>query len=269
MHRSFASRPSANFVIGFVALLAALLILAGPVPAASAQPQNMAVPAYFYPGSLWTQMDAATLTLQLAVMNPNSGPGSGADPQYQSAVQTAQKAGITVVGYVDTSYANRRLSAVERDVDNYYRWYGVNGIFFDEASTDCRYATPSNAYYARLNAYVKAKGGTARTILNPGTQTNECYVRDADILLTFEGPDLTYVNSYSAPSWVTKYSPSHFWHLIYGASTSMAMSQDVSLSKHRNVGYVYVTPDTLDNPWDTLPPTDGYWTTELANIASG
>lgn len=213
-------------------------------------------------------MDAAFPTLQLAVMNPNSGPGSRPDPQYLSAVQAAQHAGVTVVGYVDTSYANRPLRSVESDVNHYYSWYSVNGIFFDDASTDCRYATPSTTYYAKLNAFVKAKGGTARTILNPGTQTNECYVRDADIFLTFEGSDTQDVNSYSAPSWVTKYSPSHFWHLIYGASTTTAMSQDVSLSKQRNVGYMYVTPDTLDNPWDTLP-SDASWSTELASGASG
>ena len=37
MHRSFPSRSSANIVIGSVALLAVLLMIAGPVPAASAQ----------------------------------------------------------------------------------------------------------------------------------------------------------------------------------------------------------------------------------------
>jgi len=45
-----------------------------------------------------------------------------------------------------------------------HSWYGVNGIFFDQASTNCAYSS----YYATLNAFVKAKGGTARTILNPG-----------------------------------------------------------------------------------------------------
>jgi len=227
----------------------------------AAQGQGMAVPAYFYPGSYWTQMDQAGPALTLAVMNPNSGPGSAADPNYVSAVHAAQAAGITVVGYVYTDYGARSLSAVEADVNSYYSWYGVNGIFFDQASTNCSYSS----YYATLNAFVKAKGGTARTILNPGTQTSQCYVSDADILLTFEGSDSQYVNSYSAPSWVASYSPSHFWHIIYGASTSSAMTQAVQLSKQRDAGFVYVTSGGLPNPYDLLP-TGSYWTSELAAI---
>ncbi len=220
----------------------------------------MAVPAYFHP-SKWARLKRAGSPLGLAVMNPNNGPGAAVDPQYQSAVRSAQAAGITVVGYVYTSYAARGLSAVEADVNAYYRWYGVDGIFFDEASTNCADA----AYYAKLNSFVKAKGGAARTILNPGTQTNECFVADADILLTFEGSDADYVSSYSAPRWVARYPPEHFWHIIYGASTPGAMTRAVHLSKRRGAGFVYVTPSTLPNPYDTLP-SDPYWSEELDTI---
>ena len=246
-------------LVGLAMLLAVLPIVAGPAHAASAQ--SMAVPAYFYPGPFWTQMDQAGSTLRLAVMNPNSGPGSAPDPNYVSAVRAAQAAGTTIVGYVYTDWGARSLSAVEADVNAYYRWYGVNGIFFDQASTSCAYSS----YYAALNAFVKAKGGTARTILNPGTQTSQCYVADADILLTFEGTYSQYVSSYSAPRWVTSYSPSHFWHIVYGTPTASAMAQVVQLSRQHGAGYVYVTPDTLPNPYDTLP-TGGYWTSELADI---
>lgn len=220
----------------------------------------MAVPAYFHPSS-WTQLQRAGPPLRLAVMNPNNGPGQAADPLYQSAVRAAQAAGITVVGYVYTSYATRPLSVVEADVSAYYRWYGVNGIFFDQASTKCGDAP----YYAKLNSFVKAKGGEARTILNPGMQTSECYVAEADILLTFEGSDDEYLSSYSAPRWVARYSPSHFWHIIYGASTPSAMADAVRLSKRRGAGFVYVTPLTLPNPYGALP-SEPYWSKELAAI---
>jgi hypothetical protein len=246
--------------LSLAATLVLLPLITGPVRVAAAQ--SMAVPAYFYPGSYWTQMEqAGSSALKLAVMNPASGPGSAPDPKYVSAVRAAQAAGITVVGYVYTSYGARSLAAVESDVNAYYSWYGVNGIFFDEASNNC--ATAS--YYATLNAFVKSKGGTARTILNPGTQTSQCYVSDGDILLTFEGSYKQYVNGYSAPSWVSQYSPSHFWHVIYGAPTTSAMAQAVQLSKRRGAGFVYVTPDTLPNPYDTLP-TGPYWSGELADI---
>jgi Spherulation-specific family 4 len=263
MRRWFHLRPSARPVVAFVPLLVVLLVLAGPAPAASAQ--SMAVPAYFYPGGspdFWAQMDSAAPTLQVAVVNPASGPGSTFDPTYASAVRTAQQHGITVVGYVDTNYGTRPLTDVEADIDAYYNWYHVNGIYFDRASTGCSLA---QSYYAPLKRYVKRKGGTARTILGFGTQTNECYVSDADILLTFEGSDADYVSHYSAPSWVAKYSPAHFWHVIYDTTTVSAMTQAVQLSKQRGAGSVYVTPDVLQNPYDTLPTGD-YWNTELTTI---
>jgi len=231
----------------------------------------MAVPAYFYPNGstlpLWSQMDNAAPTLKIAVVNPASGPGLTPDPYYQAAVRAAQQAGVTVVGYVPTAWGNTSIASianVEAEVNAYHSWYGVNGIFFDQASTSCSDATPSTSYYATLYSYVKNWGGTV--ILNPGTQTQSCYVQDADVLLTFEGTDSQYVNSYSAPSWVRNYSPSHFWHLIYDTSRVTAMTQAVRLSKQRNAGYVYVTPDTGSNPWDTLP-SGSYWNSELQNIS--
>ena len=164
-----------------------------------------------------------------------------------------------MVGYVYTSYGSRSLSAVESDVSKYYSWYPVQGIFFDQASTSCS----QEPYYGQLNSYVKAKGGPARTVLNPGTQTNQCYASAADTLLTFEGSYSAYVSSYSAPSWVSSYPASHFWHVIYGTSTTSAMATAVQLSQTRNAGYVYVTTATLPNPYDLLPM---YWSTEVADI---
>ena len=227
--------------------------------------QSIAVPAYFYPGgspNYWTQLQQAGPGT-LAVMNPASGPGSAPDPNYVSAVKAAEAAGITVVGYVYTSYGSRSLRAVESDVNKYYSWYPVQGIFFDEASTSCS----MEPYYAQLNSFVKAKGGAARTVLNPGTQTSQCYASAADTLLTFEGPDSEYVNSYSAPSWVSSYPASRFWHVIYETSTTSAMATAVQLSKTRNAGYVYVTSASLPNPYDVLP-TGLDWSSELTDIGA-
>jgi hypothetical protein len=47
------------------------------------------------------------------------------------------------------------------------------------------------------------------------------------------------------------------------------MKNAVSLSKQRNAGWVYVTPDTMPNPWDTLPE-EPYWSQMLQAVeASG
>ncbi len=241
----------------------AVLLMSG-VAAQGAAAQTMAVPAYFYPGSYWTQLDQARSGVGVAVMNPDSGPGAGQNPNYVGAVQSAEAAGINVVGYVYTSYGSRSIAAVESDISDYYSWYpDLDGIFLDEASTNCG----NEPYYAALDGYVKSKGGAGLTVLNPGTQTNQCYEPAADILLTFEGSDTQYVSSYSAPSWVARYPASHFWHVIYGTSTVSAMATAVQLSKARNAGYVYVTPATLPNPYDVLP-TGLYWSGELADIGT-
>ena len=167
------------------------------------------------------------------------------------------------MGYVHTSYASRSPAAARADVDAYYRWYNVDGIFFDEASTDCA----NEGYYASLNGHVKAKGGIARTILNPGTAPGHCYASTADILVTFEGSYAQYLTSYSAPAWLEHYPASRIWHVVYATPSASAMTHAIRLSKVRRAGYLYVTPETLPNPYEVLP--DGaYWSDELGAIRS-
>lgn len=229
---------------------------------ATATTQKMAVPSYFYPGAKWTQMEEAVPKVGVAIINPNSGPGASLDQAYADQVKKSQAAGLTVLGYVHTSYGSRDAATVKAEVDKYYSWYGVDGIFFDEVSTDCSMAT---SYYADLQAYVKAKTAPSMVIINPGTQTNECYMSVADIVVNFEGSYKSYVSNYSAPSWVSNYAPDRFWHLVYSASSTRALDRAMSLSKSRGAGWVYVTPDELPNPWDTLP-TGSYWSQELSAL---
>lgn len=249
---------------GKLSAVAALATLAFASQAACAgEPQSIAVPSYFYPGSLWTKMENANPTVRLAVMNPNSGPGDAQNQDYVNQVNKSQSAGLTVLGYVHTSYGARDIAAVKAEVDRYYEWYGVDGIFLDEASTNCDLAT---TYYAELYDHIKSKGGQAMIVHNPGTHPEkECYMPVADVLVTFEGTHSTYVNNYSAPAWESAYPANRFWHLVYDSPGSKAMERDIRLSKERGAGYVYVTPDVLPNPWDTLPGSF-YWNNELAAV---
>ena len=131
----------------------------------------------------------------------------------------------------------------------------MDGIFLDEATTDCQYADSQNSYYNQLYQHVEDRGGEAAVVaINPGIQTNECYMAVSDIVVNFEGSHEKYVSSYSAPDWVKNYEPNRFWHLVYDSPDAATMKQDVATSKGRNVGLIYVTPDNLPNPWDTLPP---------------
>ena len=238
------------------------LVLAAALLAGHASPQGMAVPAYFSPGSYWPQMDKAHPPLQIVVMNPANGPGAKRNPSYAAAVHAAESAGVTVLGYVYTQYAKRSLPAVEADVDAYYRWYHVGGIFFDQATTSCTH----EPYYASLNTFVKAEDGPAKTVLNPGTRTRRCYAKAADILLTFEGSYSSYVSSYSQPKWVSGYPASRFWHVIHATPDTAALVRAIALSEQRHAGYVYATPLDLPNPYRALPG-GSFWSAELSDLS--
>lgn len=246
-------------------LLAAIVLLCFNLDPWNPFPrQSLAVPSYFEPGSQWTQMQNAYPTVRTIVANPRNGPGDYRS-DYVEHIDESQAAGLNVLGYVHTGYGSRSIAEVKAEIDNYYSWYGVDGIFLDEASTDCQDAQD---YYLDLYRYIKGKDGKTKVVVNPGMPTEECYMEVANIVVTFEGSYDSYVNNYSTPSWVGDYSPRRFWHLVHSAPTITEMERAVRLSKDRNAGWVYVTPDTLSNPWDTLPP-DVYWSRELSMVRSG
>lgn len=230
--------------------------------------QRVAVPSYFYPdsnpGGRWSKLEGGVPTVGLGIINPDSGSGTASNPDYVAQIARSQRAGLTVLGYVYTDYGARSAADVKADIDNYYGWYGVDGIFFDEAfNSDCT----KRPYYREIYDHVKAKTGKRVVVINPGARTEECYVSTADIIVTFEGFYSTYTaRPLPATAWEWKYPADRFWHLVH--ETAQAdMPNAVGLSKQRNAGWVYVTPDVMDNPWDTLPP-DPYWSALLAAAAS-
>jgi hypothetical protein len=117
-------------------------------------------------------------------------------------------------------------------------------------TSDCA----TSAYYSELFGYVKSKGGVAKVVLNPGTKTGECYMTSSDIIVTFEDEYDKYIG-WQPDGWETRYGPDRFWHLVINTPSS-SLPQAISLSKSRNVGWIYVTDDNGGNPWDSLP---SYW----------
>lgn len=230
-----------------------------PVPAT----QKIAIPSYFWPdcannsNCYWNQLNQAVPKVGLTVINPDSGVGRSADPAFVKAVQGQKAAGGTVIGYVYTSYGARSASAIKSEIDNYYNWYQVDGIFFDEGyANDCAKMT----YYQGLSQYVKSKGGKGLTVVNYGGNTQECYVNSSDILLTFESDYQAYLN-WRPASWQANYPTNRFWHLVYGVTQGNLLNT-MNLTKKNRAGWVYVTPLGLPNPWGALPSST-YWSTEL------
>jgi hypothetical protein len=230
---------------------------------AHAQVQHMAIPAYFYPGPIWTQMDAGAPTVGIAILNVDSGPGTAKEANFANEVTKAQAAGILVLGYVYTSYGARPNPAVELATRRYFNWYHVDGILYDEVAAD----SSKLDYYKKLYAYVKSLSSTSTVMINPGTQTIKGYMNACDIECNFESEYSAYETQYTAPDWVSKYPASRFCHIIYNVPTDADMQTVVSQSKLRNAGWVFVTPLTLPNPYNNLP-TDPYWSDELTALAA-
>jgi hypothetical protein len=228
--------------------------------------QQLAVPSYYYPccgTNFWPQTKGAA---RMVIANINSGPGTAPDSNYVPVVAEMKAAGTVVLGYIATNYGAKSAAAVQAEVDKYYLWYGVSGIFFDEASNDC----VNLAYYQQAVAYVKSKDADALTVLNWGTDGPECYLSSAnaaDMVVNFEHDYGSYLSWSGPAAWTAAYPASRFWQLVYAApATPEALDTALGLSRSRRAGWVYITDDVLPNPWNSLPTL---WAQEVAASGNG
>jgi hypothetical protein len=102
-----------------------------PGSAAASGCQSTFVPAYFYSSSIWAQAINTRPAPAVILLNVDNGVGTAPLSHFQTLVQQAHHAGITVLGYSSTTYGQRPISSVETEVREYRSWYGVNGIFLE------------------------------------------------------------------------------------------------------------------------------------------
>ena len=253
----------------------ALLLIAVPSRAAEppASPVRLLVPAYFYPGDKgmdeWKRLAKAAKDVPIvAIANPASGPGRQQDPNYVAALKLAQDAGVTVIGYVSTSYAKRPLADVKADVDGWLKLYpSIDGFFFDEQVS----AKESVPYYQALAAH--ARKATMKdwynrreclVVTNPGTTCAKEY------LTPFVGINIaclhehhTGFDRYQRPEWARDVPAAQISALVYNEPSLKQMREHVKSAAEKGIGYFYVTDDSGNNPWDRLPT---YWELEVAEL---
>lgn len=74
---------------------------------ATVSDQKLAIPAYFYPSDAgvdyWNRIAKAD-RVGIAVVNPNSGPGSNSESSFTKVITDSVNTGHKVIGYVDTGY---------------------------------------------------------------------------------------------------------------------------------------------------------------------
>ena len=222
---------------------------------------HLGIPAYVWPAdpTFPEWVEGAVASGGLVVANPASGPGTERVPAYVNALAAIRTAGATVIGYVHTSYGARDAAVVDAEVAAWRDLYGVDGIFFDEVSSDC---TTVDWYAARAAAADAADtDGDAFVAYNPGVASCEGFLGAADLLVVAEdeGADLA---GWTAPAWTASYSPDRFWLLAHTADAAQ-MTALLATARAQNVGWIYVTDDVLANPWDALP---SYWEAERAGV---
>ncbi len=191
---------------------------------------GLIIPVYGYDAD-WSAIEKAKSDNPgesiLAVISPSDGPGGGQDSHWSSVVDELQSAGVKVLGYIDTHYTGDSKSSIKQQMDDYYRWYGVNGVFLDEVSTD------NVGYYESLYNHGNDHG---LVVLNPGTSVPHSYSSAADVIIASENygfPDHVTTNGIdSSKLAVLEHSgnPSH---------SDFARMRD-------QVGYVYGAPDWAD-----------------------
>lgn len=220
---------------------------------------KLIVPAYFYPSGIgvthWQSIIAQNVAVEYVIANPNSGPGATKDNAYATIITACQSRGISVLGYVATTYAAKPMATVLAEVKRYETFYGTDGTFLDEVSS----GTEKLDYYAKLYSSIK---GTV--VLNPGVYPSQAYIECCDILCVEErGVTVTEDRSVKTADWMRGQPPDKFYYILHSVPTAAQMRRILTKAQQRNVGYCYVTDDVLDNPFDK-PPT--YWNDECALV---
>ena len=193
------------------------------------------------------------------IINPNSGPGStiNTNGNYTNAVQRANNAGLTVIGYVFTDYGARAQSAVIADVSKYFTWYnslasdgnGIDGIFLDEMVNN----GTSVSYYTNITNTIKNTWGKDLVVQgNPGAPTIPVYIGTVDQIMFAETNGSIPSNS-QLTGWYQNYDKRNFVYSAYAVSslntTRLAETTDY-------VSGFYVTSGLFNDPggpWKTIP----------------
>jgi hypothetical protein len=242
-------KSSIQFVAGILALLLLipLATTGGFAAAESTATAGIMVPLYSYPGGTWDRVvetkNAHPGVPIAAIVNPASGPGSSKDSNYASGISSLKSAGVIVLGYVSTSYTSRSLDAVKGDIDRWHSWYpDLDGIFFDEQTN----WAGKESYYKQASDYADSKGLTF-TVGNPGANSLPSYLDTVDVVLVYESPGLPNLDNYK--SW-SSYSNDKLGMIPFSVSSLPTSWVENAAG---TIGWIYVTDDSLPNPWDSLP----------------
>ncbi|AND78577.1 spherulation-specific family 4 protein [Streptococcus pantholopis] len=222
--------------------------------------QSVILPAYRYANQgddYWTRITAVGGSqIPYVIINPDSGPGTAPNADFSRQIADNRNAGIQNIAYVKTDYFNRSLADITADVDRYVAFYGTDniaGIFFDEAGAG---TNPNDLQVmADLYTYVKNTYPNMTVIANPGRSITDDLSPYADIWLTSEVSAEDYINNFPQPQSNFENDSANanrIFHLIYAADPAQYDTL-IELARQRNAGWLMITDDVQNNPYDELP----------------
>ena len=241
-------------------------LIHGPAAHAQANPSiSIAVPAYFKDGAEWDRV-LETPAVGWVVGHPDT-PAIG-DPyktekELTDRLAAAKAKGKKTLIYVTAGYDKVSAEKVADRVDSAFAAYpGVDGVFLDEILYNECAKYKALAVGAGSVKGIKARNPGKLVVLNPGAPMLACYKGLADGYLNLERADanvkewLDNVNlpgNYSEYNWMfgADIRP-QIWQMVHSVPTDrMAAAADDAIG--RNATVLYVTPETLPNPYDNLP----------------
>ena len=223
-------------------------------------PRGIIIPAYFYPDVYWNELANAALEIGdklIVIVNVENGPGEKSNSDYKDAVDQVRSNGGLVIGYVHTCHGNQNSeddfpssctkteAIIKTDIDRWYEWYSIDGIFFDEVSPQ----KDKTTYYQSLYDYVQTKQPEATVVMNFGIEPDPAYFEIGSTILCIYENEFPDFIEWTPPDWMTEDQLDRSLVLVHNTSkhnfwTALAISKEV--------GWYYITSDS-DVPWDSLP----------------
>ncbi|NPA03261.1 MAG: hypothetical protein GXO61_00190 [Epsilonproteobacteria bacterium] len=176
------------------------------------------------------------LTQIITIINPSNGTFRRIDPNFVKMISTLHKAGITTIGYVHTSYGNRKKEKVILDIlrwERYYKKFGIDGIFVDEVNSSIQ----SLPYYQDLHKVVYDRFNLLA--LNPGVEVDKSFYSLADIVVSYEADKIPNFCPNKEKSALLLHTQKRLHHSLLDRFVEC-------------YDYLYITEQSLANPWERL-----------------
>jgi Spherulation-specific family 4 len=237
-----------------------------PVLAGASRRLRLLVPSYIYPAGEgrkeWQRLiDAASKVEIVAIANPNSGPGTDRNLDYDAIFTEASSHGITLVGYVSTDYGKRPQAEIQNDVETWVRFYPqVRGFFFDQQPSESRGATQ----FTELREFVKRRIPDPLVITNPGIACDEAYFARNVSSVTCVFVNYVGFDQFELPAKLRAYDPARFAAMPYNIPDVETMRSVVKDAIIKRIGYLYISDAKPPNQWGKLPV---YWEAEVDAVS--